>query len=141
MNYPDISRDPPRDPEIAGWLSAAGIEDGAMEVDGVGLHAAIMERAKLPLARLRLQPQWWEYAARWALPAVPVAMAASIAIAFVVSALAPTGFGTLPDTAFVALPSIEDVITHPVPSEEYDLLVSSAGDTDALLSFTLRESR
>ncbi len=139
MNYPDISRDPPRDPEVAEWLHVGSGEP--LMADRASLHAVILARAQLPLARLRLQPQWWEYAARWARPAVPLALAAGLALTFAIGTSSLPGVAPLPEVAAVTLPSLEDVLTYSVPEAEYNLLVAGAGETDALLSFTLQEMR
>jgi hypothetical protein len=139
MNYPDISRDPPRDPEIAEWLGAGSAEPVAP--DRESLRAAILARAQLPLARLRMQPQWWEYAARWARPAVPLSLAASVALAFAIGTTAIPGAAPIPEAVAAALPPLEDVLTYSVPEAEYNLLVAGAGDTEALLSFSMQEMR
>jgi hypothetical protein len=139
MTYPDISRDPPRDPRIAAWLAGANVEP--VEADAAGLYAAIMARAQLPLARLRRPPQWWEYMASWSRPALPVAIAAGLALAFLVGSLPVPGPGPAPMLAAESLPPLEDVLTYSVPDDEYNLLMAGAGDTDPLLSFTMNESR
>jgi hypothetical protein len=138
MNYPDISRDPPRDPEIAAWLANCSV--GESDAPREGLHAAIMARAQLPLARLRIQPQWWEHAARWALPAVPVALAASMLLALAVGSVPLPGLSPAPDAA-ATLPMLEDVLTYSVSEAEYNVLVSGTADAEALLSFALQEPR
>jgi len=138
MNYPDISRDPPRDEELAAWLAAHEANRDARP-DMTRLRDAILSRAQMPLARLRSQPFWWDYAARWAAPAVPLAIAASLALAFAI--------GNLPAPALTAgnatasLPNLEDVLTQPLPEMEYNLLVSRSGEPEALISFALQEGR
>jgi hypothetical protein len=140
MNYPDISRDPPRDDELATLLAAA-LPDGADEMDGARLRVAIVARARDHLARLRHQPLWWEYAAGWARPAVPLALAAGLALAYLVGSMPLPERSPATEVAVVTLPTIEDVLTHPLPDAEYNLLLSRSGDTDALLNFALQESR
>jgi hypothetical protein len=137
MNYPDITRDPPRDRELAARLLA--VEGEGREIrDAARLRAAILARAELPLARLRLQPFWWEYAARWARPAVPVALAASLALGYLIGTTPLPGAGVGAGAA-ASLPFLEEVLTSPVPQAEYDLLHSGEGDTEALLRFALQE--
>jgi hypothetical protein len=140
MNYPDISRDPPRDDELAAMLVTA-LPDGADEMDGARLRTAIMTRARDHLARLRRQPLWWEYAASWAKPAVPLALAAALALAFVLGSIPMPASSPATEVAVATLPSLEDVLTHQLPDAEYNLLLSRSGDTDALLNFALQESR
>jgi hypothetical protein len=140
MNYPDISRDPPRDEELAAMLAAA-LPEGGNEMDGARLRGAIMARARDHLAKLRHQPLWWEYAATWARPAVPLALAAALALAFVVGSIPLPGHSPASEVAIATLPRLEDVLTHQLPDAEYDLLLSRSGDTDALLNFALQEIR
>jgi len=77
---PDLSRDPPRDPQIAAALRSAGPAPDDAAVDWERLHAVIAARASLPLAGRR-QP-WWEHAARWGRAAIPLAAAATVVLAF-----------------------------------------------------------
>jgi hypothetical protein len=133
MNIPDIRNDPPRDPELAAALD----RDPAMsESDWGRLHASILTRAELSLARLRLRPSWWDYAAGWARPAIPFAVAASLTFLFIV--------GKLPDprldaNGFAVLPFLDDVLTATISDVEYDLLVADSRETDALLRLALQE--
>jgi hypothetical protein len=140
MNYPDISRDPPRDPEIAAILAAA-LPGGADEMDGARLRSAILARAQDHLARLRHQPLWWEYAATWAKPAVPLALAAALALTFVVGSIPVPVNSPAGGVALAPLPPLEDVLTQQLPDAEYNLLLSRSGDTDALLNFAMQEIR
>ncbi|CAN5774901.1 hypothetical protein BH23GEM6_BH23GEM6_21100 [soil metagenome] len=140
MNYPDISRDPPRDEELAAWL-ASHEANRADKPDLARLRETIMSRAQIPLARLRSQPFWWDYAARWARPAVPMAIAASLALAYAIGNLPTPASGTAAEYASATLPILEDVLTQPLPEVEYNLLISRSGEPDALLSFALQEVR
>jgi hypothetical protein len=127
MNIPDIRHDPLRDPELAEALGAA--HDG-IQPDWIRLHASVMARAELSLARLRVRPRWWDYAARWARPAIPAAVAASIALVFL--------FGIVPDRgASVTLPFLDDVLTAAISDSEYELLVADASASDALLRLAM----
>jgi hypothetical protein len=134
MRMPDIDRDPPRDPEVGAWLRASAPPD----VDGLaGLRAAIRERAALPLAARRV-PRWWEVAAGWARPAIPLAAAAGLALAVAVGSLpvpaAPGGANTA-----ATLPHLDDALAAGIPDAEYRLLTSEGAEPDALLQFAVQE--
>ena len=137
MNYPDISRDPPRDPELAAWLRAAE-DERRVQVDAARLCATIRARAELPLALLRRQPLWWEYTARWARPVLPLALAASLVLAWLVGSTPLPAPTQLPQ-GVASLPFLEEVLGSPVPQAEYDLLLAGEGETEALLRFAMQE--
>ena len=73
-----------RDPELARALREAGGDVPFDEVHWDALHARIVDGARLALARRRAAtrraPTWIELAASWARPAIPLALAASIAL-------------------------------------------------------------
>ncbi len=77
------------------------------EVDWVALRRRIAADAAPRLARLAARPRvrnaWWEYAARWAGPALPAAFAAAAALVLVLGRLmgtaAPATAGTAVETA------------------------------------------
>lgn len=137
MKIPDITRDPPRDPEIAAWLSlaAGGGPDEAAQLGP--LRNSIRARAAMPLARLRQRPHWWDVAARWARPAIPMAAAASLALAVLVGNLPAPASGAL-ETAS-GLPFLEEVLAASLPSAEYELLAFGADGSEALLRLAVEE--
>jgi hypothetical protein len=139
MTYPDISRDPPRDSEVAGWLTAAEQGSRAGQPDFGGMRAGILARAQLPLARLRRQLPWWEYAANWARPAVPVALAAGLAMIWVVGSNPIPALSPAAEGGVNSLPFLEDVLTSNVPEAEYHLLVSEDAEMEALVNFAFQE--
>jgi hypothetical protein len=130
MRIPHIDSDPPRDAVIAAALAADG---ETVQPDWFRLHASIMARAEQPLARLRLRPSWFDYAASWARPAIPFAAAAGFAFAFFV--------GTVPDprsAVGAALPFLDDVLAASISDAEYDILIAGEG-ADALLRLAVQE--
>lgn len=95
------------------------------------LHAAIMSRAALPLARIRAahheNVEWWEPASHWARAALPLAIAASIALIIGLSR-----FRELP-VQTAATPSVRAAFVRVVASSEEDgnllhALIGSASD-------------
>lgn len=137
MNHPDVFRDPPRDPELAAVLRE--VDAAAPDrLDAGRLRAAVLARAEPALAARRQQARWWEHAARWARPAIPLALAASLALAYLVgNTTLPTG--SAPETTAASLPHLEDVLSSELPDAEYRVMVSSEGETEALLRLALQE--
>ncbi|HET6679952.1 MAG TPA: hypothetical protein VFG84_02015 [Gemmatimonadaceae bacterium] len=74
-----------REPEIAAVLERATRRPPFDEVDWTRLHARIARDATATLARLRETPTWWNIAASWARPAIPLALAAGIALVLLVA--------------------------------------------------------
>jgi negative regulator of sigma E activity len=136
MNGPDLTRDPPRDPEIAAWLSLAANEAVGEVARLEPLRQSIRARAVMPLARLRQRPHWWEVTARWARPAIPMAAAASLALAVLVGNL-PTPANDALETA--GLPYLEEVLAASLPSAEYELLAFGGSESEALLRLAVEE--
>lgn len=116
------------DPRLRALLrDAAPPEEPAWDA----LHAAIMRRAALPLARIRAahreNVEWWEPASHWARAALPLAIAASIALI-----LGLTRFRELP-TLTASQPSVRAAFVRVVASSDEDgnllhALLSSAED-------------
>ena len=52
-------------------------------VDWSGLHERVMRSAIPALGGRGIMVRWWEYLARWSMPAAPVAVAASLALLLV----------------------------------------------------------
>jgi hypothetical protein len=87
--------DPPRDAELADvLLRAEQWAERSLDVDA--LTAAIVARARPRLARLESGGEWWEWTGRWAAAAIPIAIAAGIAAAYLVPRVADP---TLEDAA------------------------------------------
>lgn len=123
-------RDPMPDPELGAHLHAVLPDPAAHAPDWDGLRARLRERAALSLARLRRQRRaWWQYAAAWARPAIPAAVAAAALLAVVL------GRQPEPLPALAERPGLEDVLGAPVPELEYDLLFegSALSANEALL--------
>ncbi len=80
----DLDRDPARDPALASALEHLGLEPPMDEVDWERLERRISARARARFAaRIRKAP-WWQPMAAWAKPAIPLGLAAGIALFVVV---------------------------------------------------------
>lgn len=135
MMIPDITRDPPRDPELAGWLRA--LDDDGNPNGLEPMRAMLRERAQASLARLRRRLNWWEYAAEWSRPAIPAAAAAGLALAFVVGNLpVPAAVG---EDAIHRLPYIEEVLGAVMSESDYNLVLTDGLETDVLLQMAMEE--
>ena len=80
----EMDRDPARDPALASALMELGPEPPMNEVDWHRLERRISDGAR---ERLRRTP-WWQPMAAWARPAIPLGLAAGIAL-FVVLIRSP----------------------------------------------------
>jgi hypothetical protein len=131
-----------RDPEIAAALRMIESEPPVAEVDWNALRSAIVARAELPLAQRRTRSA---RLGRWTRPLVPLAAAASIALAAWVNGIIGPGTLSTPiadgDPELVA-PAVtpEDVFQADVTEQEFRLLVSGRADADALLRVAIEES-
>ena len=120
-----------RDPEIAAALRLVEAEPPLHEVDWEALRSTIVARAELPLAQRRARSA---RLARWTRPLVPLAAAASIALAVWVNGLgAPESpiAEVTPEAAAPAAGSLEDVFQADVSEQEFRHMVSgraNAGD-------------
>jgi hypothetical protein len=130
---PDISRDPPRDPELGALLGL--LNDPAEDAAVLRMRGAIRGRATGPLGRLRNRLRWWEVAAVWARPAIPMAAAAGIALALLVGNLPVPATGA----AGSGLPYMEEVLAGPLSESDYYLVTSGGAGADALLRLALEE--
>ena len=136
----EMTREPQRDPRLAAALRAAEPEPPADAVDFAAMRARLAARAELPLAARRVSARG--EAATRARPRwlVPVAAAASVAVALLAgrAALGPTPEPGHPavaavDTALPALPpSLDELVEGAVP-DGVDALISGQADADALL--------
>ena len=80
----DIDRDPARDPVLASALRELGPEPPMETVDWDRLERSVSARARERFAaRVRRAP-WWQPMAAWARPAIPLGLAAGIALFVVV---------------------------------------------------------
>ena len=120
-----------RDPEIAAALRMIEAEPPLAEVDWEALRSTIVARAELPLAQPRTRSA---RLARWTRPLVPLAAAASIALAVWVNGLgapeSPIADST-PEAATPVAGSLEDVFEADVSEQELRHMVSgraNAGD-------------
>ena len=131
-----------RDPELAAALRMIESEPPVAQVDWEALRSSIVARAELPLAQRRTRSARLH---RWARPLVPLAAAASIALAaWVNGAIGPSPVSNpIADGngEFVA-PAVtpEDVFQADVSEQEFRLLVSGRANTDALLLMAAGES-
>lgn len=102
----DPAADPPRDPVLAAALRE--LEGGeAPDPDWERMSHSILAAAAPQLARRQQGLHWWQYAAGWAAHAIPVGLAASVALAIGLWTLAPREFVSDPiPTATTALEGI-----------------------------------
>ena len=131
-----------RDPEIAAALRMIESEPPASQVDWEALRSSIVARAELPLAQRRTRSARLH---RWARPLVPLAAAASIALAaWVNGAIGPARLSNpiADSNAETVAPAVtpEDVFQADVSEQEFRLLVSGRANTDALLLMAAGES-
>ena len=125
-----------RDPEIAAALRMIEAEPPLAEVDWDALRSTIVARAELPLAQRRTRSA---RLARWTRPLVPLAAAASIALAVWVNGLGHTDPGTAPIAADaeseIVAPTAtpEDIFQADLTEQEFRHVVSGRATADALL--------
>lgn len=128
MKHPDLSADPPRDPELARALREASPDAPLHRVDWARLHATIDARAAAVLAR-RGQP-WWAYAAGWSRAAVPLAAAACVALlALLATAPSTGGVGDEPvRVATSSSPVMEEALSTGLTDPDRALLTGEGDD-------------
>lgn len=108
------------------------------EVDWGALRERIARDAAPALARLRQSApgprSWWDYAARWAVPALPAALAAAAALALLLGRLSTATPQTQPEVASASATrlTVENAIGASPSDAEVTALYASA-DRDALL--------
>lgn len=126
-----MTNDPDRDSELVDALRRSEGNPPFEAVDWDRLHGTISARAKLPLARLRRGLVWWDYTARWARAAIPLAAVAAITVL----ATLPRGFdsdmatgGSLADASLLEREGLALAVTGDVLEREvFDVVV---GPTD-----------
>jgi hypothetical protein len=131
-----------RDPEIAAALRMIEREPPVAEVDWEALRSSIVARAELPLAQRRTRSARLH---RWTRPLVPLAAAASIALAvWVNGAIGPAPISNPiaegSTESFAPAVTPEDVFQADVTEQEFLLLVSGRANTDDLLRVAAGES-
>lgn len=133
-----MSDDLERDPAIADALRDLGAGAPAGSVDWGALHRNILRNAEGPLARLRRPSPWWQYMAGWGRAAIPLAMAAILAL---LTLLPLNG-----DTERLAGQEMVDdrdaltmVVTGEMPEPEAVSAVLGTNDRDRLLESLMGE--
>jgi hypothetical protein len=127
-----LTNDPVPDPRLAEELNALDGEPPIGAVDWERLRGSIRERAALPLARRRSTGH--EMLRRWASPALRAAAAAAVLLALVLQwEPLSTEPGAEASVAGGVRPVAEDVLGAPIPQREWELLLATRADTDALL--------
>jgi hypothetical protein len=106
------------------------------EVDWAALRQRIARRAEPQLARLRRSARaaaWWDYAARWAMPALPAAVAAAALLALLLGRMQSAPQAQTSETVASAQRlTVESAIGASPQDEETSVLFASA-DRDDLL--------
>ena len=124
------------DPLLAAALRSAEGEPPLDAVDWDALRTTVRERAELPLARRRRPAR----TPRWLAPLVPLAAAASVAMALWVGGL--TSDRAAPAAARAASGGVttEEVLRADVSEQEFRLLVSGRSNPDVLLALAVEGS-
>lgn len=123
----DPTADPPRDSALGAALRSLA-PGSTPEPDWGRLHTSIRGSAAPHLARRQLTAHWWQHAAGWAGRAIPVGLAASIALSIGLRALSPGGLAPDPATASATafetmLISLFDETSEPtIPADGDELL-------------------
>lgn len=124
-----------QDPELGFALRLVEPDPPFAEVDWDALRSSIVARAELPLARRRTRSA---QISRWMRPLIPLAAAASIAMA-VWMADSPSNVGApiADNSADLVAPSVsaEDLFQPELSDEEFRTLVN--GESDMLLRFAV----
>ncbi len=109
------------------------------EVDWAALRQRIARRAEPQLARLRRSARaaaWWDYAARWALPGLPAAVAAAAVLALLLGRMHATQ-PTVPTTVATAVASAQRITVESAigasPTNEVTNALYASADRDELL--------
>lgn len=129
------------DPRLRAQLRAALPEPPIDEVDWEGLRERIAGSADPYLARLRTGGRaraavWWEYAARWAAPVLPAALAAAAALALLLGRLersTPTPATVVATTRAPETSGTQASVLEAALSGSTSTVLVAAADPDALL--------
>jgi len=126
-----MRKEPSRDPQLAEALNRL---EGGPPIDAVDwdrLQGAISAQARLPLVRLRRAISWWDYTARWAGAAVPLAAAAILVIVAtlpsVLNSDAPMQ-GNSPGASLLEREGLAQAVAGDIP--ERDVFEAVVGPTD-----------
>jgi len=123
----DPNADPAPDPVLATLLREVNYQ-ATPTPDWERLRRAIADAATIPLMRRRWGTTWWYHAAAWAGRAIPIGLAASIALVFGLRAVtlkepAPAAVAQPRLTVETVLAGvIEDALETIVPASRDDLL-------------------
>jgi hypothetical protein len=124
------------DERLRAALRAALPDPPLDEVDWVALRQRIARDAQPTLARLRFggrsRSAWWEYAARWAAPMVPAAVAAAAALALLLGRMDRAGTAVPATESASSQVALEAAIGATQRDAEARALFASV-DQDALL--------
>lgn len=128
----DLSADPPRDPALGAALRV--LTGGAVpRPDWTRLSASIRAAAAPQLALRRDPAPWWQHTAGWATQAIPVGLAAGVALTIGLRILGP---GTrVPDHFTTAPTTLEEVLAAAFDEPQGEL--AFPGDGDELLRAAL----
>jgi hypothetical protein len=122
------------DQELQSALRSIQPEPPIQEVDWETLRSSIVARAELPLARRRGRST---RLAHWTRPLVPLAAAASIAVAVWFNGFVSEQTNGAPMAESPQLPppfiSAEDLFHADLTDQEFQFLVSGRGNSEALL--------
>ena len=116
-----------RDPELRALLARVSGEAPLDQVDWEALHRRTVERASSATVR-----RFW--VSRRVRAFLGTAMAASVALLFMVTRSGDVGSGELSD------PTLEEILTSDVSDEELRALLAGAGGVDALLLLAASEN-
>jgi negative regulator of sigma E activity len=120
---PDITRDPPRDAELADAMAGVYGALPARPAELDRLRSAIVAGAKPGLALLAQPPRvWWEVAAGWSRAAVPLAAAAGVALAMLIGNLPDAGTSS---ARVETLPDLEEVLAVSLPQASEALFIET----------------
>lgn len=134
------------DARLRSELRSARPEPPLEEVDWAALRERIAQRAEPALARLRRgaaarRATWWDYAARWAGPALPAALVAAAALTLLLGRLVsvPGATGTQGEAAATRL-TLESALGA-APSDTETTMLYASADRDALLRAAVGDDR
>ncbi len=125
------------EPWLRERLRAEAPEPPVDDVDWTALRRRIAQSAEPALARLRRSARtaaWWDYAARWARPVLPAAVAAAAALLLLLGRLQTASPTPEPQTAVASAPRITvEAAIGAAPQDEVTNALYTSSDQDALL--------
>lgn len=131
----ELDTDPPRDPALAAALreSTGG---AAPQPEWARLSASIRAAAAPRLALRREPAPWWQHTAGWARQAIPVGLAAGVALAVGLGMLGPGGRAA---DQFATTPVALEEVLAAILDEPQDELAFPADGDELLFAALLRE--